>query len=51
MVSRRDKKQEQSHLGLGPYLVKLIVESRVTSPAEGQTASFCFSVSLKRLPT
>lgn len=54
MVSLREKKQDQPHLGLGLYLVKLIAEfhnghTRMENHVEEKTVSFCFS--LKRLPT
>ena len=49
MVSLREHKQEQPHLGLGLYLVKLIAEfhngrTRMEYRPEDQTVSFCFSL-------
>ncbi|WP_457668317.1 ATP-binding protein [Thiolapillus sp.] len=51
MVSLREKKQEQPHLGLGLYLVKLIAEfhggeTRVENLPEEDSVSFCFSLKL-----
>ena len=51
MISLRKQQQDQPHLGLGLYLVKLIAEfhqgqTSVSNDEENQTVQFCFSVSI-----
>ncbi|WP_419592720.1 ATP-binding protein [Thiolapillus sp.] len=51
MVSLREKRQEQPHLGLGLYLVKLIAEfhgggTRMENRPDEKAVSFCFGLRL-----
>ena len=51
MVSLREKRQEQPHLGLGLYLVKLIAEfhgggTRMENRPDEKAVSFCFGLTM-----